>query len=504
MLVFRETVVKVDLQSTSNSNLHSIMPSHRNNGDKTRKRASNTNDYVLSSDYDDDPMQGTANQLQTRKKTLRAAKKTKVTDKPHNVVHDDIPANIKIQVPTSNRFENLTNNIDEVRLMRPSIVTKPKKNRIPPIIASHTATNTTLKANLIAAGVKNFRLKMASIGQYIFVDNIEDHRKIRVLMEKSGTPYFSHDLPEDRVAKVVLKGLEKLETDKLKEELTSLGFPPLDIKTIVPKQSRYSDQVNYIIYFKRESTDLKALYRVKAINYTVVHWEPYRSSRSTLTQCRRCQRYGHGTRHCHMPARCLYCTNSHESQQCPAVKAAYDSAKEKLKTTGTTEEVEPQVLDGFLAQCCNCNGSHLASDPTCPERERYQRIQRNASQRNSRRSQAIKQLPSHATDFPPLPGNNYANAPISNSQRKMTNCNQQRSFSQVTAQGCTKRHTTQLMPVSSQNDPGNSCSSDLFSFQEINCLLQELISDLGRCRNKSEQFQVITNLAIKYIYDGPK
>ena len=41
---------------------------------------------------------------------------------------------------------------------------------------------------------------------------------------------------------------------------------------------------------------------------------------------------------------------------------------------------------------------------------------------------------------------------------------------------------------------------NLFSLSEINSLINEVITNLSSCSNRIEQFHVITQLAIKYLY----
>jgi hypothetical protein len=47
----------------------------------------------------------------------------------------------------------------------------------------------------------------------------------------------------------------------------------------------------------------------------------------------------------------------------------------------------------------------------------------------------------------------------------------------------------------------NNPADNLFSLAEILALNKEIIMKLSGCRNKVEQFQVITELSIKYLYN---
>jgi hypothetical protein len=64
---------------------------------------------------------------------------------------------------------------------------------------------------------------------------------------------------------------------------------------------------------------------------------PY-DSKCRVTQCFRCQRFGHTTRACSSPPRCGHCAEGHDSRDCP---------------------------NGTLAKCANCGQKHKAWDRTC-------------------------------------------------------------------------------------------------------------------------------------------
>lgn len=455
----------------------------------TRKRTIVSSPGDMSSSSDTDCM--SVDNVTPLKKNSRQRKKPKNESQSRtrklNVQHKDIPNNVQFTVPTSNKFSALSDADDEVRFTKKSVAIK--KVRIPPIIVPPLATRITIKAALGRLGIADYFIKHASVGIYVHVNTLEHHKKIRELFKNDGIYFFSHDLPEDKMVKVVLRGLDKMVTSKLTNELKSLGFEPNDVKVIVPKQSRYTDHANYIIYFKRDSVDLKALYNVKAIFHTIIRWEPYRSSRSSPTQCRRCQRPGHGTRHCGMPPRCMYCAKDHQSDECPCIKAAYDEAKTISGQETPSTLTAPPTLS---LVCCNCDGAHAASDPQCPAKLKYQQIQRGLSSRNRR--PPPREFVRREEDFPYSLPTASLPAATSTSRRPL--------YSQVAATVSPK--TTARKIISPMNPSSNDGSDDLFSVEEITSLVQEMLSSLSKCRNKSDQFQVISNLAIKYVYNGRK
>lgn len=448
------------------------------------------------SDTDFDMENGTQqNKSTNERKKMNALRRSNELEenrsKTRKIQHNDIPGSVRIEipiVPISNRFQALQNAGDEVILTRSSNV-KSKKGRIPPIVIPPPANRDTVVKVAQSAKVASYKIKLTSTGFYLFVDSVEDHQKIRQILQTSNVPHFSHDLPDDRVSKVVLKGLDRMETTELKQQLKDVGFEPTEIKIIEPKKSRYSNHVNYLLYFKRGATDLKKLYSTRVVNHTIVNWEPYRSSRGSTTQCRRCQRFGHGTRHCQMPFRCSYCADKHDSSACPSIKVAYDTAKASLNPAATENPIEVDVLRTFTPTCCNCKGAHLASDPVCPEKHKYRQLQSNLAKVNKKKT--TQGYAPRKEDFPA-----FSSVPTLQQRQVRTTMP---SYSQILSQ-----------PQPGRSQPtvhlnvGNDCSGDLFSFNEVNLLLSEVLQGLSNCKSKLDQFKIITELAIKYVYNDAK
>lgn len=431
------------------------------------------------------------NQKSLRSRTKRQ-KQNAAANKPKKVIHDDVPNDVQINISTANQFEILQNTEGEVILQRNNqrnTANKTRKERVPPIIISPPTSRKSVEFSLNSIAVSKYQLKHASSGLYLYVESIDDHKKVRETFKASGIPFYSHDLPEDKVAKVVLIGLDKMEPKELTGLIKQAGFDPVDIKVMTPKKARYTDHVNYLVYFKRDSTDLKKLYKTKVLNHTVIRWEPYRSNRATPTQCRRCQRPGHGTRHCEMPPRCMYCPGEHLSSKCTAIKMAYDVAKAKEQATGVTNPA-PKLIDDFKPTCCNCKGNHLASDPGCPEWKRFQEIQAGIAQKNQR--QANKRFNYKQDEFPQTlnsrsqPQQHIRTTPALTSHQRPT-------YSQVASTSFIAQQQPNAL-----ND--GDCSEDLFSFTEINSLINEMMTSLSKCKSKADQFQVISHLALKYVY----
>lgn len=253
--------------------------------------------------------------------------------------------------------------------------------------------------------------------------------------------------------------------------------------------------MNYLLYFKKGSTELAKLKEIKAINYTLVQWSHYINFKGQTTQCRRCQLPGHGTRHCNLPPKCANCGESHLTDSCDKKKAAQTEAKSKAPTATSSAVDRPIKISKFTWKCANCQGPLSASDPRCPAKLEYANLRRRLATKNRQRPMCRH----IEADFPAL----TQMVPPPPPQR-----GRQSYSSAVQGQGKSQLNENNFLNGNSfafgnRNQNVKPLNSELFSLEEINSLTQEMLAGLSAAKNCFDQFAVITNLAAKYLY-GPK
>lgn len=417
----------------------------------------------------------------------------------------------KFSIAVSNAYEELTNK-DGEEVIVPKETAQPKRARIPPITVK-ALDRKTLTLSMNRLNITKYRLRLTSVGTNIFVEQVDDYKKILEALKTEKIAFFTHDLPGEKQVKVVLRGLDKMEHEELTELLKECGVCPSEIKTITPRQSRYSNHANYVLSFNREGFDMKDLQMIKAVNYVGVRWEYYRRMTRGPVQCRRCMLPGHGTRNCNLVPRCMYCAQEHLSEDCKDMEAAIIAAGTQQKTTSMEADGTEEVIRvTFTPKCCNCDGPHVATSPECKARADFLDLQRRLAARN--RKQSTRQaFAIHQQHFPELPST-QRRALTQDQHRPAT---QPKTYSQMTRQDYNRSFTgaprvaQALLPtpflLNEQHSLSSSSAdtnSNLFSYEEITSLLHDVLRGLKGCRDRSDQFQVITNLAIKYVYNGSK
>lgn len=77
------------------------------------------------------------------------------------------------------------------------------------------------------------------------------------------------------------------------------------------------DRPIYLVQFERLSVNINILMQqYGVVNHVIIQWDRFNRSKKRLTQCFRCQQYGHGASKCGFQFRCVKCLDTHEPGQC--------------------------------------------------------------------------------------------------------------------------------------------------------------------------------------------
>lgn len=479
MLSLHSIVVKekagwkvINITKTSNFSSHHCVQTNDKLSRRQRKRG-------LASDVD--VMAPT--RKSPRKTPIKAALKTFTPS--IKKMKGAAPVTVNI-TPTSNYYAPLQNNGGDV------VVTKEKKLRIPPITMVDISRN-DLHVSMTKLKIENYDTKLLKYGIQIFCKSTEDFNTVNAALIEGKQQFYTHDLPSNQLYKVVLRGLHQVDPAELSAELKLQNVTPESIKIITPKNVRYASHVNYILYFKEGEVKLNDLRKnVRSLFHTIVTWEAYRSHRTGPTQCTRCQRPGHGARHCNMSPRCEFCAEGHESKTCPRFEEIQRKAQEASTSGGSSIDVI------VAAKCCNCNeNGHFSSDPGCPKKKIYaeRRMKRSTNTKKSR--QPVAQFTRE--DFPVL----YDDAPTSKSQVSAG------SYAQQVKIPLQKSNpSARLSAFAHNHGSGNLNKIEApFSFEEMMAMTSDVLNSLRSVKTASREYVIMTvmQISIKYLFnDGSK
>lgn len=292
--------------------------------------------------------------------------------------------------------------------------------------------------------VIDYSIRKISIGLKLFCTNKVDFDKIcEALSQKFQYEYFTYASKTEKPYKAVLLGLDKYDPAVIKTRLLNLGLKCIDVKIVTRKSDSLREQVIYIVYFERKSITLRELKQnYSVINYIKVRWEYQKPNKSKLTQCYNCQMFGHGSSRCNVKPFCAQCAGNHKTAECSV----------------------------NTIKCANCKGPHKAMSPECPSREIYKQIRQRTQPKSLRQKPEFNNRANYSNNFP---NTLHQNSALPSTSRW--------NFTQPSSK------------------PNNSGDSNLFSFEELKNLTFELITNLRGCKSREEQFQVVTNLACKFL-----
>lgn len=388
----------------------------------------------------------------------------------------------EFNVPVNNRF-NALNNVNDSASANTADASKEsaiksKKVKIPPITIV-SSTNFDSVCKYLNENASNcFSIKYMSIGLKIMTKSVEIYKSLKKKLTDDEIEFFSHDLNPDRYDTFVLSGIAKMDVEAIRSELTNQACQPLEVREIASSKKRFDNEGIYTVSFKHGSANLKKLSNIR-IMHTIPKWRDYRKKQDDVTQCRRCQRFGHGMRNCLAKIKCSQCGLPHFIADCQS----------------------------NAIKCANCNGDHLSTDKTCPKRKEFLEMRIKLSSNNNKTKANLKLAPiDNNVNFPKLQIRN----------RKMS----------TSSHGPPQLESPLILPDLPAKPPNHQSKwpfqnrltfnkvlkipdpvpkdnrNELFTSEEIKIVLSAVFQGLEKCRTKAEQLEVMFEIASKYIY-GP-
>lgn len=192
--------------------------------------------------------------------------------------------------------------------------------KLPPINIFKQNTNLILNAITQKLKIKNFYIKkINSNKQAIHTHTLIDFNTIKELLIDYKVPFFTYTPTQNKNKTFILKGLNTNENNdqllvelKLKETDT-LKFIKVSNFTTKNSKKNGKDLPFYIVQISYDSS-VEELKKIEFINYQVVQWDKLR--KSDITQCFKCQRFGHTATNCQLYYRCVKCNDNHNPGEC--------------------------------------------------------------------------------------------------------------------------------------------------------------------------------------------
>lgn len=265
------------------------------------------------------------------------------------------------KIPQKNRFSPLET---EVPVQEPT-----KKQRPPPIVLhGDIQDHRGLRLRLAKEIQNGFHIKYNRYNTSVFLHDSEEYKKYKETLINAQTQFHTYTMKSEKTHAFVAEGLdEDVTPEEIEKELKlEHGFP---VKTVYRMTTRKAPL--FMVVTDNTVTIKNLIAEVRHISHIKVNWHRHINKRE-ITQCHRCQAWGHSTSNCNLTPKCLKCAENHMTKNCEI------------------EEEEPR-------KCINCGGGHVASSTEC---EVYQRILMSRNERKTQRG-PIMERPKFVPAPPP-------------------------------------------------------------------------------------------------------
>jgi Associated with zinc fingers len=245
---------------------------------------------------------------------------------------------------------------------------KQKKDIPPPPILVHNVNSFNKLKNIVAEAT-NAEYKFASHNNNVWKINVTDRNAYRCITETLSTKaieWHSYEDKSNRPIKVMVRGLHpSCDPEEICSDLTSKGFNILQAVNIIKKERKEVNGIHsmirsnlplFMLTFHNDE-DIQKIYAIKSINHILVKVEPLRKLTNKVTQCKKCQSFGHTKHYCNRIAACVKCAGNHSSQSCTLPR-----------------ESDPK--------CVNCRENHPANYRGCIVAKEHQKLRNKANSSN--------------------------------------------------------------------------------------------------------------------------
>lgn len=263
-------------------------------------------------------------------------------------------------IQTHNKFEDLPLDTSENVNLQDATQAPKKSGHIPPILLDIKKewTHESIRT-IIGRYCNQYHLQYRSSNKVaIICYTPQAHQAVKDGLRNEDISFLTYTRKDEKSPKIVMRGLPAALEKELPNELSRIGFKEVKV-TKLKSQKGYEQSYPPFLIQLPTGVDIIKFRKVKYILNCVVTMQKYKPNFSMGTQCFRCQDFGHSSKNCNMPPRCVKCAEPHSTAEC--------TRKDRSE----------------VPRCCNCEQDHPANYSKCSARIAY--LERLHSKRNAER-----------------------------------------------------------------------------------------------------------------------
>lgn len=276
-----------------------------------------------------------------RKKSSSPNSGSAIKPKIAKVIINQSPTNPQVSLTTSARSQPLAGTSQQPPAT-PNQVPVPGKSVKPVFVNANIQTikNVLQSVQFVSNPLCKVR---GSNSTQVLCHSTDDKRKLIVKLQSQQIGFHTFTDPADKPTYFLLKGFYHASCDEILTTLQASSVPATKVTDFI----RNDNYVIYLVHFDKSINVNVLNHSHKYVDGIVVKWEMMKKSNKKVTQCFRCQQWGHSSINCGLPARCVKCSETHDKGSCPR----------------TSREGDPT--------CCNCGGSHTSNHRGCPAYKKH-------------------------------------------------------------------------------------------------------------------------------------
>lgn len=193
------------------------------------------------------------------------------------------------------------------------------KSRPPPPLFIHDKAKWTEISKLCDEHKIRFtNARAVQQGIKVTLQSATDYRELNRILRLKNYFFHTYSLQEDKPIRVVIKNVPvEINTAEILSDLESQNIPVAEVHRMHRKGGQ---SFNMILVVCHPTEGHHPIFKIRTIcglsGLTVER--PHRGG--AISQCHRCQLYGHAQRFCHGKPRCVKCLGDHGTLECPRPK----------------------------------------------------------------------------------------------------------------------------------------------------------------------------------------
>ncbi|KAI4475989.1 hypothetical protein M0802_014962 [Mischocyttarus mexicanus] len=161
---------------------------------------------------------------------------------------------------------------------------------------------------------ENYTHKISNNQVRVLPADADSYRIITKTLKSLNACFHTYQLKEERSFRVVLRNIHHyVDLNDLKGELMELGHEIVNISNIHHRATQNPLSMFFIDLKPKLNNNM--VYNINKLNSTIVEIRPPRKKKE-ITQCKRCQRYGHTRKYCNRNFQCVKCSGQHSTADC--------------------------------------------------------------------------------------------------------------------------------------------------------------------------------------------